>query len=135
MTSMSEEGAPRRLGAVGRGLLIAAGTVLVGIGVLGIFLPLLPTTPFVLLAAACYVRSSPRLHHWVSNNRWTGPYIRNFRHGRGMPRRAKVTTVVLLWGTLLVSAWLVPHPWVWAVLAGVALGVPLLILSLPTLEE
>lgn len=128
-------GGNRRSSSLARGLLVVGGTFSVGLGVLGIFLPLLPTTPFLLLAAACYVRSSPRLYHWLLHNSWTGDYIRNYREGRGMPRRAKVTALGLLWATLLVSAYLVPNPWVWAVLATVALGVPWLILSIPTLEE
>ncbi len=114
--------------AARRWLLIVIGTTSVGVGIVGIFLPLLPTTPFLLIAAACYVRSSPRLHDWLLTNRWTGKYIQNFREGRGMPLRAKVTVIALLWATLLLSAYLVPNPWVWAVLAGVAVGVPWLIL-------
>ena len=58
---------------------IVGGSVCVGLGVAGIFLPLLPTTPFLLLAAALYVRSSPRLYAWLLSHCWLGEYIRHFR--------------------------------------------------------
>ena len=68
-----------------------------GLGVLGIFLPLLPTTVFLLLAAACYARSSERFYLKLVNSPWLGGYIRNQREGRGMRRRDKIVTLALLW--------------------------------------
>ena len=115
-----------------RGLLILAGTLSVGLGIVGIFLPVLPTTPFLLLAAACYVRSSPRLYRWLITNRWTGDYVRNYREGRGMPLRAKVISIALLWITLGSSALLVREELVHFLLLLVAFGVPVLILRIPT---
>jgi uncharacterized membrane protein YbaN (DUF454 family) len=85
---------------LGKGLLAAIGVVCVGLAIAGIFLPLLPTTPFLLLAAASFVRSSDRLHRWLITHRWFGPYIRNYREHRAITRRAKVVTLLLLWGTL-----------------------------------
>jgi uncharacterized protein len=79
------------------------GTISVALGILGIFLPLLPTTPFLLLASACYIRSSERLYHWLMGNKYLGPYIRNIKDRRGMPFRAKVYTIALLWVSLLFS--------------------------------
>ena len=114
---------------------VGAGSVSVGVGILGIFLPLLPTTPFLLFAAACYVRSSPRLYRRLMTNRITGAYIRNYREGNGMPMRAKVLSIILLWGTLLASAFLVEYAWVRIILLLVAIGVPILILRIPTLKE
>ncbi|UCH62722.1 MAG: YbaN family protein [Fidelibacterota bacterium] len=67
---------------------------------LGIFLPLLPTTPFLLLAAACYIRSSDKFYHWLIANRWFGRYIRNYREGRGVPLSTKVIAIGLLWITI-----------------------------------
>ncbi len=87
-----------------RGLLIVAGTLCVGLGVLGIFLPLLPTTPFLLLAAACYGRSSARFYHWLLNNKWFGSYLRDYRVRRGIPLRVKVWAISLLWVTILFCA-------------------------------
>jgi uncharacterized membrane protein YbaN (DUF454 family) len=87
-----------------RGMLIAAGSLFVGLAVLGIFLPLLPTTPFLLLAAACYVRSSRRFYNWLLNNRWFGNYIKNYREKKGVPLRVKLLSISLLWITILFSA-------------------------------
>lgn len=85
-------------------LLSVAGLVCVGLGVTGIFLPLLPTTPFLLLAAACFVRSSPRLNDWLINHRTFGSYIRNYRDHGAISRGSRDLTLALLWTTLLLSA-------------------------------
>jgi uncharacterized membrane protein YbaN (DUF454 family) len=87
-----------------RGLLIVAGTICVGLGVLGIFLPLLPTTPFLLLAAACYGSSSRRFFRWLLNNKWFGSYLRDYHEKKGIPLRVKVWAVSLLWVTILFCA-------------------------------
>jgi uncharacterized protein len=86
--------------AAKRRLLIGAGTLSAGLGIVGIFVPILPTTPFLLLAAACYMRSSERFYQWLMNDRIFGAYIRNYIEGRGMPRRIKVFTILLLWLTI-----------------------------------
>jgi len=86
-----------------RGLLIIAGTLFVGLGVLGIFIPLLPTTPFLLLAAACYAKSSERFYHWLLNNKWFGNYIKNYREKKGVPLKVKLSSISLLWITILFS--------------------------------
>jgi hypothetical protein len=80
-----------------RRLLIAAGTLSTGLGIIGVFIPILPTTPFLLLAAACYMRSSERSYQWLINNRIFGAYIRNYIEGKGMPVRIKIFTILLLW--------------------------------------
>ena len=64
------------------------------------FVPVLPTTPFLLLAAICYARSSERFYHWLLNNRWFGEYLKNYREGRGIPLREKTLTVLALWLTI-----------------------------------
>jgi len=84
-------------------LLIVAGTISTAIGILGIFVPILPTTPFLLLAAACYIRSSERFYRWLINNRLFGTYIRNHIEGRGMPLRTKIFTIFLLWIAIGIS--------------------------------
>jgi uncharacterized membrane protein YbaN (DUF454 family) len=88
-----------------RRLLFIAGTLALVIGILGVFIPILPTTPFLLLAAACYVRSSQRFYHWLLNNRLLGVYIKNYIEGKGMSRRAKFFTIILLWITIGLSMW------------------------------
>jgi uncharacterized membrane protein YbaN (DUF454 family) len=80
-----------------RRLLIGAGTLSTALGIIGVFIPILPTTPFLLLAAACYMRSSERFYQWLVNNRVFGSYIRNYIEGRGMPIRMKIFTILLLW--------------------------------------
>ncbi len=107
-----------------RVLLIVCGTLSLALGVLGIFLPLLPTTPFLLLAAACYARSSKRFYHWLMNTPWCGEYIHNYRQGRGIPLKQKVLTILLLWLTIGYTVTYAIPPW-WAklLLLGVAGGV------------
>ncbi len=82
-------------------LLILLGTISLVLGIMGIFLPLLPTTPFLLLSAALYFRSSPRLYDWLLSHKHLGPYIRNFRENRAIPLRVKIVSVSLVWITLL----------------------------------
>jgi hypothetical protein len=119
-----------------RVLLIAAGTVATGLGILGMFVPLLPTTPFLLLAAICYARSSDRFYHWLLNNRWFGSYIRNYLQKRGIPLRAKVFTLVLLWVAIGCSvAFAVELFVVRLVLVLIAIGVSIHVLTLRTLKE
>jgi len=86
-----------------RRLLIGAGTLSTGLGIIGIFIPILPTTPFLLLAAACYMRSSDRFYQWLINNRMFGAYVRNYIEGRGMPVKMKIFTILLLWLTIGLS--------------------------------
>lgn len=88
----------------GRIALAGVGLVCVGLGAIGIFVPVLPTTPFLLLAAWCFIRSSRRLHAWLLGHRRLGPYVAGFLDGGGMPRRAKRTTLVTLWSFIALSA-------------------------------
>lgn len=79
------------------------GTLLVGIGLVGAVLPVLPTTPFMLLAAGCYVRASPRFYNWLLNTRAFGPLIREWRQYRSIPWRTKLTAIALMAVTLSTS--------------------------------
>jgi len=88
---------------VKRRLLIGAGTLSTGLGIIGIFVPILPTTPFLLLAAACYMRSSERFYQWLINNRILGAYVRNYIEGKGMPVKIKMFTILLLWLTIALT--------------------------------
>jgi uncharacterized membrane protein YbaN (DUF454 family) len=81
---------------------LTVGVVSVGLGVVGIVVPVLPTTPFLLLAAACFVRSSPRMHDWLLTHPRLGPYV-SFVDGGGMPARAKRNALVVLWLAITAS--------------------------------
>lgn len=110
------------------------GTIFVMIGILGIILPLLPATPFFLLASACYLRGSQRLYGWLMNNRHIGSYIKNFREHRAMPLRAKIITIAILWVSLLVSIYRIEIVLLYPVLIIVGIGVTILILRIRTLK-
>lgn len=77
--------------------LCAVGCVSLVLGIAGIILPVLPTTPFLLLTAACFAKGSDRFYHWLITHRWFGEYIENYRSGRGMPMKTKIATISLLW--------------------------------------
>jgi uncharacterized membrane protein YbaN (DUF454 family) len=83
--------------------LVVAGTGFVGLGVLGAFLPVLPTTPFMLLAAACYARASTRFYNGLLNNRLFGPTVREWRRHRSIPYRTKWGAIALMAITLTAS--------------------------------
>jgi len=85
------------------GTMVASGSLFLLLGIIGIFMPILPTTPFLLLTAACYARGSKRFYNWLINNRLLGQYIKNYREGRGLPLNAKVITIMLLWFTISFS--------------------------------
>ncbi len=119
-----------------RWVLIAAGTIFLGLGIFGIFLPILPTTPFLLLAAACYARSSKRFYDWLINNKWFGSYIKNYREGKGVPLKVKVYTISLLWITILFSAFfIISIFWIRVVLIFIAVGVTIHILTIKTYRQ
>ena len=116
-----------------RALLLAAGSVSIAVGIVGIFMPVLPTTPFLLLGAACYARGSRRFYRWLMCQRTLGAYIRNYREGRGMRRGAKISALVLLWASLGYSAVAVAHqPAPRALLLAINLGMTIHLLKLPT---
>ncbi|MFB4394292.1 YbaN family protein [Pseudomonas sp. LS_2] len=118
-----------------RYLLLAVGWLSVALGVLGIFLPVLPTTPFLLLAAACFARSSPRFHAWLVNHPRLGPWIRDYLNGDGIPLRAKVYAIGLMWVSISVSCYLVPLFWARVFMLTSAVLVTLYILKQKTLQR
>ncbi len=120
-----------------RVLLLVAGTVSLVLGTVGLVLPILPTTPFLLLAAACYLRSSERMHKWLLGNRWFGEYIRNYQEGRGIPMKTKIAAVTVLWAAILYSSFFVLDEILIAQIAllAVALGVSVHLIRLPTLKK
>ena len=114
-----------------RGLLIVCGTVCVGLGILGIFLPLMPTTVFLLMAAACYARSSERFHRRLVEHPVLGPYI---RHRRGLTPRQKAVILTTLWASLGATMfWTARAPWMRLLLLTVGVGVTLHVARIPSL--
>ena len=112
-----------------RAVLIVCGTIFVGLGILGIFQPLMPTTVFLLLAAACYARSSERFHRRLVEHPWLGAYIRQ-RHG--MSARQKAITLTVLWLSLTATmVWSARSPWLRLVLIAIGAGVTLHVVRLP----
>ena len=115
-----------------RALLTFLGLLSMALGILGIFLPLLPTTPFLLLAAFCFMRGSPRLHAWLMSHRILGPYLRDFQEGRGIPLRSKCVALGLMWPSLALSAWIMPLPWARWLLLIPGIGVTIYLWRQPT---
>lgn len=113
---------------------MGVGLVSVGLGILGMFMPLLPTTPFLLLAAVCFSRSSPRLHRWLFRHRWLGPVLTAYIEGRGVPRGVKTTALATMWPTMALAMYIVPLWPVRVLLLAVAIGVSAHILRLPNAE-
>ena len=95
---------PAVLSRLKRWFFIIAGTIAVGIGVVGMIVPVLPTTPFLLLAAFFYMRSSQRLYNALLRNRFIGSYVRNYLEGRGMSLKTKIWTLSLLWAAIVGTA-------------------------------
>lgn len=117
-------------------LLVSCGVLAVGLGIIGVFLPLLPTTPFLLLAAACFIRSSDRMYAWLTGHRIFGSYIKNYRERRATTRVAKVVTLTLLWSTMCFSAFFVVERWpVRAILLFIAAAVTVHVLMLATVDR
>lgn len=110
------------------------GSISVLLAIAGIFLPLVPTTPFLLLASACYLRGSKRLHGWLMRNRLLGPYIEGFQQGRGIPLRAKIITIALLWGSILFSIYKVDVIAVESLLFVIGVAISTLILRMKTFK-
>lgn len=82
----------------------AIGTFFLGLGAIGIFLPLMPTTPFVLLALACYLRGSEKMHRWLLQNRYFGKYLQDYQARKGVPWRIKIPVLSFLWLTVTYTA-------------------------------
>jgi len=118
-----------------RVILVVLGTVFVIAGVIGIFLPILPTTPFMLLAAWCYARSSTRFYNWIMNNKVFGPIIREWRQYRSIPRRAKITALILMPSTFGISIiFFVPIFWVQLMLGVMCIGMMIFMWLIPVRE-
>ncbi|MBQ2414487.1 MAG: YbaN family protein [Rikenellaceae bacterium] len=115
---------------------IILGSLSLALGIVGIFIPLLPTTPLLLLSAALYFRSSPQLYEWLLNHPKLGTYIRNFREYNAIPLRAKIVSITLLWLTIGYCVVAVIEPlWLRITLMLLASAITIHILSFKTLKK
>jgi hypothetical protein len=105
-----------------RSALVAVGTLALTAGVIGAFVPVLPTTPFLLVAAACYARASPGLYRRLAHSKTFGPGIREWRSHRSIPWRTKVFAIFLMSVSIALSAAFFVEPW-WGKAALVGIGV------------
>jgi len=104
-------------------LYAALGVLSMAIGIVGIFVPGIPTTEFVIAASYLFARSSPRLEGWLARNRWLGPSLQRFKETRGMPRKAKLLALASMWTGLCVSIYALASVGVAAQMAAALLGV------------
>jgi uncharacterized membrane protein YbaN (DUF454 family) len=110
-----------------------AGSITLALGAIGIVLPILPTTPFLLISLACYLRSSEKMTHWMLTNKYFGKYIKNYQEGKGIPLKTKIFAISLLWITIGYSAFFIVPIWiVQIILFTIAVAVTLHLIRLPT---
>lgn len=125
-----------RLPGVYRYLYFISGVLLVAIGVIGIFLPILPTTIFLILASACFIKSSSKANEWLRNHKILGMYIKNYQDGTGLTPKSKIINITLLWIMISASAILFTDLWYMRLLLfGIAIGVTLHLLMIKTKKE
>ncbi len=126
---------------VANAIWVTIGTISLAFGIIGIALPLLPTTPFLLLSAACYCRGSEKMHTWLLEHKLFGRYIRDYQEKRGIRKKAKITAIVTMWASILLCAWYMGYSeimpdiimYVQILLLIIASGVTIHLLKLKTL--
>ena len=132
-TAVAAATLPARYGVrpIRRAALLVCGTLSLGLGILGIFVPLLPTTCFLLIAAWCYARSSQRLYDRLMQTRWIGAYLRRYRDERSIPIHIKIASLVMMWITIGYSIVVFPNLLVRLALAVTAIAVSWHLYKLP----
>ncbi|WP_034912834.1 MULTISPECIES: DUF454 family protein [Erwinia] len=116
-------------------ILLIIGWLAMGLATLGVVLPLLPTTPFLLVAAWCFARSSPRFHHWLLYRSVFGRYLRHWQQHRALPPRTKGRMIVVTLATFALSLWLVNILWVRLMLICLLAGLIIFMLRLPVVDD
>lgn len=119
-----------------RSILLVSGFIAVALAVIGIFLPVLPTVPFLLLALACFARSSEKFYSWLINHNRLGPLVKPYLENEGLPPGVKIKAIILIWVSIGISTlFLVSILWVKVMLLLIALGVTAYILRMPVRED
>ena len=116
-------------------ILLTSGIVSLSIGIVGIILPVLPTTPFLLLSAYLFYKSSEKMHSWLMETRILGEYIYNYQEYKAVKRRIKITSIIILWITLIISMILVDKTIITILLGIIGTAVTVHLLSLRSLED
>jgi uncharacterized membrane protein YbaN (DUF454 family) len=121
---------------ISKWLLMSLGVLAMAVGLIGVVVPLLPTTPFLLLAAACFVRSSDTMYGWFTANRLFGGFIRDYREQRGVSARTKLVALALLWDVMGYTVLMVATTiWLRILLIAIAIAVTIHLLRMKTLPK
>jgi uncharacterized membrane protein YbaN (DUF454 family) len=122
--------------SVKKGIYLIIGTLALGAGIIGVFLPVIPTTPLILLSAWCFFRSNSKIYQWVISNEKFGPTIENFQEGNGVTVKTKIRAVVMMWLTISVSVYIfIRNIYLIGFLYLMAVSVSIYLYKLPTLNE
>ena len=116
-----------------RYLVIILGWLSVVLGVVGIFLPLLPTTPFILLAAWCFSRSSPTFHNWLISHPKLGPIVDTWSNGGGLPIKVRNRIIIVMWASMILSMLLIAKVWSAVLLVAIGTSVTIYIMRRPVI--
>lgn len=116
-------------------LLIFIGSTSLALGIIGVFLPVLPTTPFLLLASICYLKSSSRLYEWLTNHKVFKPIIKSYMEHKAITRRIKINALLLLWASLTISMVLISNIYFYIILSAIGIGVSIFIISINTIDK
>lgn len=122
--------------SVKKGIYFIVGSISLAAGVLGVFLPVIPTTPFILLSAWCFFRSSEKIYEWVISNETFGPTIENYQEGRGITKNTKIRAIVMMWLAISASVYFfISNMYLIAFLYLIAILVSIYLYRLPTMKE
>ena len=133
---MQDKGDKTVSSSVKKGIYFIVGGISLAAGIVGVFLPVVPTTPFVLLSAWCFFRSSEKLYEWVVSNETFGPTIENYQEGRGITQKTRIKAIVMMWLTITASVYFyISNLHLIAFLYLIAIGVSIYLYRLPTMEE
>ena len=115
-----------------RTLFTVLGCLFLALGAIGVFIPIMPTTPFILLSAACFSAGNSKVATWLRNNRFFGPYLENFKTKQGVSLSLKVISILFVWLGLGISMLIVRIWWVCIILGAVGIGVTIHLLMIKT---